>query len=241
MKSLLFAFFILSGLALIFSAQSTHKIKILIITGGHDFEREPFFEMFDSMNNIEFTSVEHPDANRIYGTSMLDQYDVLVYYDMNQEITEEQKQSFLDVVERGMGFVFLHHSLASYQDWPEYLAIQGGRYHLDPQDASKKSTFKHDVNMNVTIIEPGHPVTNGLSDFTILDEVYGNFEVLPTVQPLMKTDHPESGEIIGWAHEYGASKIVYLQLGHDHHAYTNPNYRQLVQQAIQWTATQSFE
>jgi hypothetical protein len=40
--------------------------------------------------------------------------------------------------------------------------------------------------------------------------------------------------VIGWAKTNGLSRWVYVQLGHDHHAYANPHYRQLVQQAIQW-------
>ncbi|MBN1560354.1 ThuA domain-containing protein [candidate division KSB1 bacterium] len=216
-------------------APAAQKIKILIITGGHDFEREQFFAMFSSMADIEFTSVEHPAANDIYATSAA-AYDALVYYDMNQEISEEQKKAFLSVVEKGKGLVFLHHSLASYQTWDDYMQIQGGRYNENPQDAAKKSTYKHDVELNVYILDREHPVTQGVSDFKIYDEVYGNFNVLPGVHPLLKTDHPESGEIIGWAHEYGAAKIVYLQSGHDHHAYENENYRALVRQAIQWVA-----
>lgn len=217
-------------------ALGSQKMKILIITGGHDFERDQFFAMFDSMSDIEFTSVEHPGANDIYATSSLQTYDALVYYDMNQEISEEQKRAFLTMVEKGKGLVFLHHSLASYQTWDEYKQIQGGRYNENPEDAAKKSTYKHDVTMNVYILDRDHPVTQGLSDFEIYDEVYGNFEVSADVHPLLKTDHPQSGEIIGWAHAHGASKIVYLQPGHDHHAYENENYRALVRRAIRWVA-----
>ena len=45
--------------------------------------------MFDSMTDIEFTSVEHPAANNIYAAKALDDYDVMVFYDSNQEISEE--------------------------------------------------------------------------------------------------------------------------------------------------------
>ncbi|MBN1480365.1 ThuA domain-containing protein [candidate division KSB1 bacterium] len=229
---------IMAAFLLLTEAQSLSKTKILIITGGHDFEREPFFNMFSKMHNIEFTSVEHPAANSIYTTTALDHIDVLVYYDMVQDISEAEKKAFLDMVNKGKGLVFLHHSLASYQSWSDFLKIQGGRYHLEPADASLKSSYKHDVEINVSIIDRDHPVTKGISDFRIHDEVYGNFEVLPTVHPLLKTNHPESNEIIGWANVVGPSKIVYVQLGHDHFAYQNENYRQLVHQAIKWVAGQ---
>ena len=79
-----------------------------------------------------------------------------------------------------------------------------------------------------------HPVTDGLDDFIIHDEVYGGFNVLPTVQPLLSTDHPESGKVIAWTNNYGKSRIIYIQLGHDHNSYRDPNYRRLIQQSIEW-------
>ena len=234
--TIFFMIFAVLILTLAVTGQIPQKTKILIITGGHEFEREFFFNMFAAMPDIEFTSAEHPAANNIYAAEALENYDVLVYYDMNQDISEEQKKAFLQMVEKGKGLVFLHHSLASYQDWPEYMHIQGGRYHLDPQDTSKKSTYKHDVQMDVKVLDPDHPVTKGIADFTIHDEVYENFEVLPTVHPLLKTDHPESGEIIGWAQQTGKTKSVTIQLGHDHFAYENENFSRLVYQAIRWGA-----
>ena len=37
--------------------QIPQKIKILIITGGPDFEREPFFDMFAAMEGIELRCI----------------------------------------------------------------------------------------------------------------------------------------------------------------------------------------
>jgi uncharacterized protein len=212
------------------------NVKILIITGGHGFEQPQFYKMFDDLEGVSWDSLSHPKANDIYSSQEIDNYDVLVYYDMNQQITPEQKKAFLNVTNKGKGFLFLHHSLASYQDWDEFLQIQGGRYHLEPVDKSKASTFKHDVDLNVKIADSNHPVVRGINDFTIHDEAYGNFEVLPDSHPLLKTSHPESSEIIGWTNDYGASRVVYLQLGHDHFAYENANYAKLVRNSIMWLA-----
>jgi hypothetical protein len=81
-----------------------------------------------------------------------------------------------------------------------------------------------------------HPVTQGVSDFDIHDETYGGFEVGAASHALLTTDEPTSGRVIGWAKTYEAARVVYLQLGHDHLGYENPNYRRLVAQAIRWTA-----
>ena len=222
------------------SSPKNEKIRVLVITGGHDFEREPFFEMFDSFEDVSYREVVHPQANDYYAADSAKRFDVFVFYDMNQEITPAQKESMIRMFEQGKGAVFLHHSLASYQDWDEFYKILGGRYWLKPHREGGReipgSTYKHDVDVEVKIVDPDHPVTRGMSDFVIHDEVYGGFQVAPFVEPLLTTSHPESGEVIAWAHTYGASRIVYIQSGHDHKAYENENYRRLVRQAIEWTA-----
>jgi type 1 glutamine amidotransferase len=81
-------------------------------------------------------------------------------------------------------------------------------------------------------MQTSHAVTKGLKKFTLHDEVYGNIEVLPVVLPLLSTDQPKSNILIGWTLKKEKSKIVYIQSGHDKNSFNNPNYRQLITQAI---------
>jgi type 1 glutamine amidotransferase len=101
------------------------------------------------------------------------------------------------------------------------------------------STYTYNVEVNVKVSELRHPVTNGVADFRIVDEVYGNMEILPTVHPLLLTDEPKSSPLVGWVNQYGNSRIVTLTLGHDKQAWENPAFIQILSQAIQWTAKKS--
>jgi type 1 glutamine amidotransferase len=216
------------------------KMKVLIITGGHDFERDAFFDMFDSFTEIEYKEVVHPEANQSYASPMIDSVDVLIFYDMMQEISDQQKEDLLKLLDRGKSLLFLHHSLASYQKWDEFKGILGGKYHKSEEMTSTShtpgSTYKHDVQVPVTIVDGKHDITAGIDNFVIRDETYGGYSVSPDVYPLLTTTEETSGEILGWINHYKKSWIVYLQLGHDHYAYENPNYRRLVQQSIRWLA-----
>lgn len=216
------------------------KLSVLIVTGGHGFEHEAFFAMFDSFDRIEYREVVHPQADEIYTDGTAAKYDVLVFYDMYQEITSEQKSAFLNLLKKGKGLVVLHHALASYQAWPEYEKIVGGKYFLKPHKENGHevpgSTYKHGQDIPVHIVNPQHPVTKGMQDFHIHDEVYGGIYVAPNVDALLSTEHPLSGKIIAWAHQYENSRVVTIQLGHDHSAYENENYRKLVRRAILWVA-----
>ncbi len=214
--------------------------RLLVVTGGHDFEREPFFAMFDSFGGCSWRGAEHPKANHLYAPEASAEYDVLVLYDMNQEITEEQKSEFLAMLERGKGLVILHHAFADYQDWDEFEKIRGGTYYLAPRERGglqlRASTFRHGVDIPVNVLAPWHPVVQGLSDFTIHDEVYGLTICEPTINPLLGTNHPESNATLAWTNHYGNSRIVTIQLGHDHFAFEDPNYRRLLRNAIKWVS-----
>ncbi len=106
-------------------------LRVLIITGGHEFEREPFFAMFRSMKNIQWREATQPTANELYSPNEASEYDVLALYDLVQEISEDQKQNLVRLLkEQGKGLVGLHHCIGNYQDWPEFRRILGGRYYL---------------------------------------------------------------------------------------------------------------
>jgi hypothetical protein len=214
---------------------SAKKLNILVVTGGHGFDEKSFFEMFDSFQDISYTKLFQPQANAQLGTIDPETFDVVVFYDMPKTIDETEKANYYKLLKLGKGLVFLHHSQCSYQNWEGYKTIVGGKYH-EEKNTPQTSTYQHDVAFTVKISDPKHPVTRGLKDFEILDEVYGNTEVLPSVTPLLTTDHPLSSKIIGWAHQVEKSRIVYIQPGHDKNGYFNPNYQKLVRQAINFVS-----
>ena len=218
-----------------------NKTKVLVITGGHGFEKEPFYKIFEDNHEIAFTIEEHAKTNATaYERSDLLSYDVVVLYDLAKEITENQKAKVVSLFEKGIGFVVLHHALASYPNWPEFETIIGGRYvEPDPKKpgtVTEKVGWKHDVEVPVVIVAKDHPITAGLNDFIIHDEIYWGYRVSKDVTPLITTTHPKSGKPLGWCRTEGKSRVVYLQLGHGPEAFNNENYRKLVAQSIRWTA-----
>jgi uncharacterized protein len=222
------------------AAEKPGKVRVLLVHGGHDFETNQFLQVFRDNPKISFTTVEHPKAQEWFRPERAGDYDVLVFYDMWHTISEQGKADLVSLLKAGKPLVALHHTLAAFQKWDEYANIIGGRYHQAKwsQGGVEKpaSTYEHDVDFTVRVSDPNHPVTRGIRDFRIHDEVYGGFEVKPESHILLTTDEPKNGRDLGWWKTYGQARIVYLQLGHDHQAYENPNYRKLVAQAIDWAA-----
>ncbi|MDR0796336.1 MAG: ThuA domain-containing protein [Tannerella sp.] len=218
------------------------KVKVLIITGGHDYDEARFDQLLAKLP-ITYDKVEHPDAFGMLTPENIKPYRTVLLYDMPDRITESAKKDFIAMLENGTGLVVLHHAVCSYPDWTEYLRIVGGRYaHTEwmkdtiPQPAS---TYKHDVEMMVKVGDLEHPVTEGIYDFQIIDETYAHMEILQTVHPLLFTDEPSSSSLLGWVNRYGNARIFTLTLGHDHQAWENPSFIQILSQALRWTAEKS--
>ncbi len=217
-------------------------VKVMLVTGGHSYDTLQFFQMFDSFSQIQYVHFNQPEANRVIENGAAEGFDVLVFYDMWRNISEQEKEAYLDLTRQGKPFLFLHHALVSYQDWPEFEKLLGGKYvQGNNLPKEEQSTYKHDVWVDVEVVDEGHPVTKGMDDFRLFDEVYGNYKVLPTAKPLLKTTHAESTPVIGWENRYNQSPVIYLQPGHDKNAYESQHYRTILSRAIIYLAGKKKE
>jgi type 1 glutamine amidotransferase len=239
-KILLFLIFIPFYLSVYCSVnQPVKPIRILIITGGHDYKVAEFNQMLEALGkDIQYQIAELPGAYNMFLPENRNKYDVLVFYHMWQTITDEQAKVLSDCIRQGKPLVVLHHSICAYDDWPEYVNIIGGKYFHKPTTIKGKEypacSYIHDLHFTVKIINPADPVTKGLTDFDIFDETYKGFYVDEGVTPLLSTDEPSSTPVIGWSKMYGKARIVTLQSGHDAATFENPNFRKLLRQSIEW-------
>jgi type 1 glutamine amidotransferase len=238
---------LLCALALAFCAPlcagepaAEQKLRVLLTFGGHDFEQKPFFAMWDALPGVQYTKAPMPASAKLFQPGLEKEYDVIVMYDMVAAFTPEQQKAFVELLKTGIGVVALHHNLGAHKDWDEYRKIIGGAYLFKNIEMDGKkyspSGYAHDQDMKVTIADAEHPITKGLKDFQILDECYCKYYTSPTVKVLLKTDHPKNDPSLAWVQEYGKSRVFYLMLGHDHKAWQNPNYPELLVRGIKWVA-----
>tara|TARA_B100000212_G_scaffold340311_1_gene320605 strand:+ start:935 stop:1777 length:843 start_codon:yes stop_codon:yes gene_type:complete len=249
--------------------------NILIITRGHPFERDPFFEMIDS-TGYAWSHVEHPAAQEIFKTGFIENYKAIIFYDMpgiNFETAppkptffnpdKDYKKGLIDHLKRGIGCVFLHHAIAGWSNWEEYSNIIGGKFLYQPGKLrgiqKPDSGYRHDVKYRV-LIEGNHPITDGIADFEITDELYLAEIFEDDINPILRSNyefisknfysaaralegemfsnknwsHEKGSNIVGWTKRYENSSIAYLQFGDGPSSYQNKNFRKLIKQSIDW-------
>jgi type 1 glutamine amidotransferase len=213
-------------------------IKVVVVTGGHGFEHEPFFKLFQGYGDIQYVEAAQKDHSELFEDTSNWDYDVIVLYNMSQNISPKRQENFKALLKRGVGLVGLHHAEGAFNTWEDYRQIIGARYPLKPQEIDgvqyAQGTYDHDMDMNVKIADREHPITKGMSDFTIHDETYKGIWFAKDNHVLLTTDHPKSDPTICWVRPSGDNRTVFLQLGHDSKAYANPNYRQLIIRSIRW-------
>lgn len=223
------------------SVYGEKPIRILVITGGHDYNEVQFTNMLRSLEpGITWDIAELPEAYKMFLPENRRKYDVLVFYHMWQTITNEQAKALSDCIKEGKPLVALHHSICAYDDWPEYWNIIGGKY-FHKETAHNGKTYKpcsyiHDIHFNVKVVSEQNPVTSGIRDFPVFDETYKGYFVDESVTPLLTTDEPSSTPVIGWTKVYGKSKVVVLQSGHDAPTFENPDFRKILRQSIYWVS-----
>jgi len=215
-------------------------IRAVVVTGGHGFQKEPFLEVFKGHDGLTATHVHLQDHSELFEDTTEWPYDVIVLYNMTQKISETRRQNFLALLNKGVGLVALHHSLAAWQEWPAFAQIIGGRFFTTPDTVAgtkyEKSGWKHGLDYTVHVQDPSHPITRGMKDFTIHDETYCRYWVSPKAHVLLTTDEKTSDKVIGWTCPHPKTRVAYIINGHDAKAYANPNYRTLVTRAIRWAA-----
>jgi hypothetical protein len=210
-----------------------HKIKVLILTGGHAFKAEPFFKMFDDNPEIAWTADKDINAAEPYDREDLFNYNVVVLYDSPTKMTDSQRARFLALFDHGIGVIVLHHAYLSYPLWPEFERITGGRYIYQKEQMTNgiaSSTYKGDVDIPITIVDKNSSITAGLSGFTLHDEHYFNMHMQTNITPLLKS----GDQVVAWQRKEINSRVVGIIVGHG--CYEDPNFRKLLGQSIHWVA-----
>ena len=218
------------------------KIKVAVIVGGHNYDKKAFEEMWSSFEDFSVEYLNYRVGNcKFFDSPPNNKYDVVVFYNMNQQLNKKEEKNFLEYLKQGRKMIFLHHAVSAFPKWDEFPKIIGAKYFSQDNTLWEgktypRSTYKHDVKISVKVVDKEHPVTQGVQDFEEVDEVYGNYCISSEVKPLLETDHPESEKKLAWVNKYLNGEVLFIQLGHGPQIFSSPNYRKLIHNAVLWAS-----
>ncbi|HUS57933.1 MAG TPA: ThuA domain-containing protein [Planctomycetota bacterium] len=200
--------------------------KVLLVTGGgwHNFD-ECSRILADLLKNTGKAEVTVTQDRKILGSPELKSYDQVVMYTQGGKLTGKEEQGITSFVKGGKGFLGIHCAADSFVENPKYIEMVGGKF-IDHGPCQE---------FGVNVANKEHDLTRRFGNFRITDELY----VLDEVQGDNKNVLLSSfwkGKMLPMAYtkDYGKGKVVYLALGHDRRAFTNPEFQKLCLRSINW-------
>jgi type 1 glutamine amidotransferase len=226
-------------LAAAFSLQAeTAKIKVLILSGD-DISAHKWQEMADATKQVlldsgKFDVTVSEKLSVLESDSLILDYDVIFMtrYNTKEALTGKAKVNLLKFVKSGKGFVLSHLASASFADWPEFREMVGRYWVMGKSGHGPRTPFK------VVIADKTSPITKGISDFQVDDELYAKLEgdgpihVLATAD----SDFSKKTEPLAFTLEYGKGRVFSETFGHDGKAIKTPEVSKLIVQGVEWAA-----
>ena len=162
---------------------------------------------------------------------MLDETDVLIWWGhaYHQYVPDEVAFMIRDAVLAGMGFIALH---SAHHSKP-FRYLLGTSCNLTWRESGDSELL--------WVVEPGHPITQGIDRYFRLPEVetYGEPFVIPTPDKLLFIGSYYGGEVFrsGCLFERGNGKIFYFQPGHESFPiFHDENVQTVIRNAVRFVA-----
>lgn len=209
------------------------KLKVAVIEGFHPFEVPQWINLFQKIDRVDFY-FQTIDNWAVDCAGCRNEYDVSLFYNMNMSLDEspfkDQLIKALDELKQNKkGKIILHHALLSWPEmslWSELAGIEDRKFDYHPEQ-----------NYSIQVTNQKHPITEGLDDWSIEDETYTMADAESGNEILLTADHPKSMNTIAWTREVDDSRVFCFQCGHDHLAWENPNFIEILKRGILWCAS----
>lgn len=245
MKSIVWIYF-LSLLLYPFSGMAEKSGKkpvgILLISGrnNHEWQKTSpaFKEIMEENGFFRVDITERPDTLK---QSDLKNYRVIAsnwnaFPETGRQWGATAEKAILDFVNDGGGFVLFHSASAAHYNWPEYQQMVGATWGKNTRHG-KIETFE------VKIEDNKHPITKGMSNFTITDELWVEMDqqdgnrILCTAFSTSENKGRNMNEPVAICRQQGKGRCFYLVLGHDVAAMQNPGWKTLMLRGAEWAAS----
>lgn len=220
-------------------------IRALVITGddvapAHNWREiaDATREALDASGRFETRVCEDPLI--LESETALKGYDVVVFTMFNRSvpaISDKAKDNLLSFVKSGKGFFVQHLASASFGKWDEFGKLCGRKWVMGVSGHGDRSVFE------AKVVDPTHPITQGMESFKTDDELYSKLQGDAPVAVLVEaySDWSKKVEPLVFVREYGNGRVVHNAFGHDRKAILAPPVARIIARGAEWAATGRVE
>lgn len=183
---------------------------------------------------VQVTGITHPDGGDAYTGDYaaltaegLADVDLLVIYTTGTQRFGADVTAIREFVEGGKALVGIHNAADSFTDTEEYVQLIGAKFRTHPAQ----------LDITTEIVDSSHPITQGVTTFTVHDELYLFSAYDPARVHLLAQTHSydDNGPIpIAWTREPGSGRVFYLSLGHNPSTLADANWQHFFKNGVEW-------
>ncbi len=184
--------------------------------------------------SVDVKGITHPDGGDAFEGDYasltrpaLDAYQGLVLYTTGQDRFGADPPAIGDWVRSGGALIGIHNATDTFTDDAEFVRLWGGKFRTHPPQLEIATEF----------VDKGHPITAGLPEFTVLDELYLFADYDPAkVHLLAQTrSFDDDGPVpVCWVREEGQGRVFFVSLGHNPETLAHPSWRALFLRGVAW-------
>lgn len=224
------------------SDEKNNSIKILLLSGSnnHDWKSTtPFLEKIYA--ETELFSVEKTDRPDTLKADYLNNFDVIVsnwnsWPENDLRWNKDLEAGILKFVKEGGGLVFFHASTSVFYKWPEFRDITTGSWEENTEHGKRDT-------VEVFIENQNHPITKGMKDFKLFDELWvnarqnKNLSVLGSATDKTQKTKGNKNQAAIFVNEVEKGRLFHTIIGHDVEAMKSSGFKQLMLRGTEWAAT----
>jgi type 1 glutamine amidotransferase len=226
------------------AARKPAQIRALLITGD-DVSAHRWREISETTREIlvksgKFDVKVCEDPLILESETALKAYDVIVFTIYTRRvpvIPGQAQENLLNFVKGGKGFFVQHLASSSFAKWEEFGKLCGRKWVMGRSGHGPRAAFE------AKVVGKQHPITAGMDNFKVNDELYAKLEGTGKINVLVEADSDWSKrtEPLVFTLDYGKGRTVHNAFGHDRKALMTPSVQKIIVRGVEWAATGKVE
>ena len=239
MKKVLLLLSVYSVFSVVVSAAETKPLKALLVAGGccHDYakQHEVIAKGIQSRANVQVDVVWTDDKSVTPPLPLYDNpdwakgYDIIIHDECAAGVKDLAVVKRILDVHKTIPAVHLHCAMHSFRTgtdaWFKHLGLQSASH--GPQEP-----------IAITFVDPEHPITKPLADWTtIKEELYNNvnlFDAHPLAMGRQVVKGKEVDAVVAWTNEKQGARSFSTTIGHNTETVADARYLDLLTRGVLW-------
>ena len=206
-------------------------LKLCMLSGSFEYDSESSLTIFR-----DYIEREHPvqasliiyrseDDNK--SLAAIEETDVLLVFTRRLNVDGKELERFKNYCRAGRPIVGVRTASHAFENGLEFdREVLGGNYNMH---------WDHGPTAHIRF-EPGsdgHPVMDGVSEFSSAGGLYRNTGISTDTKLLMSASTDDHDEPVTWTRTHAGSRVFYTSLGHQAE-FHDPNFLRMLANAVMW-------